>query len=324
MMSSKIDTCTKAAAAAIAAFSCNAPALAQRPSIPPQTIVGPALGYRLAETALDLPAGLELDQVASAAFDSAGHLYVLHRGAEPFLEFDGRGRFVRAFGAGLLERAHSLTIDPAGNFWVTDVSAHVVMKLDADAHVLLTLGTPGAAGVWDEASGSRSFDEPTDVAIGPNGEIFVTQGHSRGDPRVLKFDRDGRFLKSWGGRGTLPWEFAVAHSIVIDSAGLVYVADRENRRIEVFDLDGEFVKGWVFKGMACSLDLAADGRLYMTTGFDAQIVGLDRDGRLIGVMGRPGDAPGEFGEAHDIVVGPEGAIYVSDVVNRRLTKYLPR
>ena len=300
-------------------------AAAQRPSIPPQAIAGPALEVVAIaeEQALDLPAGLDLGQVASVALDTRGHLLVLHRGEQALLELDAAGRFVRAFG-GLFTRAHSLTIDADGNLWIADVAAHTVTKLDTDGRVLMTLGTPGEAGQWDETAGERRFHEPTDVALGPGGTIFVTQGHTRGDPKVLKLDARGRLLASWGGRGTHPWQLAVAHSIAIDDAGLVYVADRENRRVLVFDLDGGFVKGWVYQGMACSLHFAKDGSIYMTTGFDGQIVKLDRDGRVLGVTGRPGEGPNEYGEAHDVAVTGAGEIFVADVVNRRVQKLVPR
>lgn len=304
------------------------PALAQRPSIPPQAIIGPALDYewQQASDMLNLPPELEFefDQVASADFDSAGHLVVLHRGEQPLLEFDADGGFLRAFGAGLFTRPHSVTLDADDNFWVTDVSAHVVMKLDRAGHILMSLGEPGESGVWDEASGQHRFDQPTDVALAANGDIFVTQGHSVGEPAVLKFDREGRFIKSWGSRGTLPWEFVVAHSIVIDANGLLYVGDRENRRIQIYDADGRFLRGWVYRGMACSLALGDDGDLYMSTGFDAQIVKLDMTGRVLGVIGQPGEGDGQFGEAHDLVVASNGTIVISDVVNRRLVGYRPR
>jgi len=282
-------------------------AAAQRPDIPPQAIAGPALGVVAVEQAqaIELPADLELGQVASVAVDARGHLLVLHRGPQALLEFDTEGRFVRGFGADLFQRAHSLTIDADGNFWITDVAEHTVTKLDAEGRVLMTLAHP--------------FEEPTDVAVAPDGSLFVTQGHTRGEPKVLKFGADGTLLKSWGGRGTLPWQLAVAHSIAIGDDGLVYVADRENRRIQVFDLDGEFVKGWVYRGMACGLTLA-NGRIYMTTGFDGQIVALDMNGRVQGVTGRPGVGLGEYGEAHDIAVAPSGDLFVADVVNRRLQK----
>ncbi len=208
---------------------------------------------------------------------------------------------------------------------MTDVSDHVVMKLNPEGEVLLTLGTRGEAGEWDEAAGSRLFNQPNDVAIGPNGNIFVAQGHGRGaEPRILRFDANGNFITSWGGRGTLPWQFEVAHSLVIDPNGLVYVADRENRRIQVFDLDGNFVKGWLYKGMACGLFLSDDQHIYMATGFDAQIVKLDMNGVVLGVVGQSGEGLGEFGEAHYLVVDDSEDIYVADVVNRRVQKLVKR
>lgn len=297
-------------------------AIAQRPDIPPQAIDAPMLPHVAVSPAVTLPEGFEFGQVASVAVDSSGHIFVLNRGEQALLEFESSGRFVRAFAERLFERAHSLTIDASGDFWITDVAAHTVTKLDPAGNILMSLGTRGQAGNWDEATGSRMFDQPTDVAIGPNREIFVTQGHSRGEPRVLKFDASGRFLTSWGGRGTHPWQFAVAHSIAIDDGGLVYVGDRENRRIQIFDLDGNFIRGWLYRGMTCSLTLSDDGSIYMVTGFDGQIVQLDSNGRVLGVTGRPGEGAGEFGEAHDIAVAANGDIFVADVINRRLDKFV--
>ncbi len=301
------------------------PVVAQRPSIPPQTIAGPALKVAVVSQrdAIQWPAGIEVDQLASVALDSRGHLFLLNRGKEAVLEFDSRGAFVRSLGAGLFQRAHSLTFDARGHLWITDVVAHVVLELDADGAVVRTLGTSGKAGDWDEAAGTRLFNEPTDVAFARDGSFFVTQGHTRSVPKVLKFDAAGRFVKQWGGRGALPWQFEVAHSIAIDSAGLLYVADRENRRIVVFDQNGEFVKGWVYRGLVCSLAFGPDGVLYMTSGFDGQIVKLDQNGRVLGVTGRSGEGPNEYGEAHDLAVARDGAIYVSDVINKRLTKLVP-
>lgn len=300
-------------------------AFAQRPSIPPQTIAGPELHVKVIaqSDAVAWPADIEVDQLASIAIDSRGHLYILNRGKQSVLEFDARGAFVRSFGAGLFERAHSVTIDSHGHFWITDVSAHVVLELDAEGGVLRTLGTRGQSGAWDDAAGTHLFAEPTDVAFARDGSFFVTQGHTRGEPKVLKFDANARFVKQWGGRGALPWQFEVAHSIVIDSSGLLYVADRENRRIVVFDQDGEFVKGWVYRGLVCSLALGPDGSLYMTSGFDGQIARLDANGRVLGVTGRPGSGPNEYGEAHDLAVARDGSIYVTDVINKRLTKLVP-
>jgi DNA-binding beta-propeller fold protein YncE len=301
-------------------------AFAQRPSIPPRAIMAPALD--LSPVALDaafsMPDGVEFESVAAVAIDAAGHVIVLHRGPQALLEFDADGDFIRAHGEDLFRRSHSLRIDDDGNYWTTDFGTHEVLKLSPDGEVLMSLGTKGQAGDWDEAAGTSLFNEPNDVALDSAGNFYVVQGHGRGEPLVLKFDATGRFLMKWGGEGTLPGQFAVPHSIVIDDDDELYVADRENRRIQVFDTDGNFVRGWLYYGMACSLELHGDF-LYMTTGFDGQVVKLDKaTGAVLGVTGRPGDGLGEFGEAHFLAVGDEDEIYVADVINRRVQKYLAR
>jgi DNA-binding beta-propeller fold protein YncE len=300
------------------------PSFAQRPSIPPRAIAGPPLDVTpvAVESAFSMPDGIAFDSVADVDIDADGHVIVLHRGPQALLEFDASGQFIRGFGEGLFRRSHSLDIDQDGNYWTTDFATQVVLKLSPAGEVLLTLGTVGEAGNWDEQAGIRLFDQPNDIAFDSAGNFYVTQGHGRAEPLVLKFDPDANFIKSWGGRGTLPGEFAVPHSIVIDEDDMLYIADRENRRIQVFDTNGNFVKGWLYYGMACSLELHGD-ELYMTTGFDGQIVKLDKhDGSVLGVIGMPGEGLGEFGEAHFLAVSDTDEIYVADVVNRRVQKYI--
>ena len=126
------------------------------------------------------------------------------------------------------------------------MTAHVVMKLNRQGEILLTLGTEGEAGEWNEATGSHHFNQPNNLAIGRNGDVFVVQGHTPegdgGDPRVFKFDENGKFIKTWGGRGSEPGKFIAAHGIAIDAQGLLWVADRENQRIQIFDQDGKYIR----------------------------------------------------------------------------------
>src|SRR5215469_17292861 len=181
------------AAVTVLLWSCGT-SFAQRPSNPalliPQT--APELDYVAVPDAVTVPDGVTMGAPAAVAFDSKGHLIMLSRGPQAFLEFDGDGKFIRAFGQGLFTRSHGLRIDNDGNYWATDVSAHTVVKVNPEGQVLLTLGTKGQAGAWDEATQSHHFNEPNDLAFGRNGDIFVVQGHTpgtRGDPRVLKFDK---------------------------------------------------------------------------------------------------------------------------------------
>src|SRR5262249_19704133 len=195
----------------------------------------PPLDYVAVADSFSLPVGMTFGSTSGVAINSKGHIYVLHRGPSPLMEFDPSGKFVRAFGDGLFDRPHGLRVDAQDNIWATDVRAHVVYKLSPEGRVLLVLGVRESAGEMHAYGHLRLFNEPNDVAFGPAGEIYVVQGHGRGEPKVVKFDKDGNFIKAWGKKGTGPGEFDIAHSIAIDGKGLLYVADRNNQRIQVFD-----------------------------------------------------------------------------------------
>src|SRR5688500_19256927 len=229
----------------LAFLLCGTTLLAQRPSDPALLIPedAPPLDFVAVPDAVSIPAGTTMGAAAAVAFDPKGHLYVLTRGAQAFFEFDENGAFVRAFGDKMFTRSHGLKIDGDGNLWATDVGGHVVVKLNPAGQVLLTLGTRGEAGEWNEAAGSRKLNQPNDIAIAANGDVFVVQGHTpgpKGDARVLKFDKDGKFVTSWGGKGKDPGQFDVAHGAAIDAKGLLWVMDRENQRIQAFGGDGTF------------------------------------------------------------------------------------
>jgi DNA-binding beta-propeller fold protein YncE len=313
---------------AVFALLACAPAFAQRPSDPalllPQN--APELDYVAVADPLTFPAGTTMGAAASVAFDSKGHLWVLNRGTQPLVEFDATGKFIRAFGEGLFTRTHGLRFDRDGNIWVTDVGAHIVVKMNPEGQTLLTLGTKGEAGAWDEATGSRHLNQPNDIAFSRSGDVFIVQGHTpgaAGDPRVLKFDKTGRFIKSWGGKGKGPGQFEVAHGIAIDAKGLLWVTDRENQRIQIFDADGKFIKELKYAGLPCALDIG-NQYIYMVNGFAGQVLRLDLNGTVLAATGKPGKGVGEFGEAHFIAVSPKGELYVADSVNSAVQKFVKR
>jgi DNA-binding beta-propeller fold protein YncE len=217
-----------------------------------------------------------------------------------------------------------MRIDAEDNIWTTDVNAHTVTKMNPQGEVQLVLGTKGQGGEWNEAAGARLLNEPNDVAIGPAGEIFVVQGHGRADPKVLKFDKKGAFLTSWGGKGTGPGQFDTAHSIIVDGKGLVYVADRQNRRVQIFDLGGKYIKEWKFAGLPCGLYIAPNKDMYLVSGFSGQILKLDANGVAVAATGEPGKGLGKFGEAHYLSFGPGGEIFVADTVNQALHKFVKK
>ncbi len=275
--------------------------------------------------AFAMPEEFAGESYAGVAVNNRGNLVVFSRGNVPFLEFDSDGRFVRSFGReGLFRRAHGLHITADDSIWATDVADHVVMKLDRNGNELMTLGTRGQNGEWDESAGAHLFDQPNDVAVDSAGNIYVAQGHGPGQPRVLKFSADGEFVAQWGSRGYGAGQFTVAHAIEIDDNDVVHVADRENMRIHRFDTEGELLGVWNFDAMVCAMYLHDDGHLYITTGFDGQLARLDSDGNVMGAIGRPGQQNGQFGEAHALTLDRDDNVYISDVINRRIQKFARR
>ena len=285
-----------------------------------QPVTGPDLGYVPVPDIFRLPPNVNFGAVSGVAINSKGNIFVLSRGPQPLMEFDASGMYIRGFAVGLLDRPHGLRIDRDDNIWVADGGGHTVIKFNPQGNVIMVLGVRGSAGEWHPYRHLRLFTEPNDVAIGPAGEIYVTQGHGKGDSRVLKFDRDGNYLGTWGGTGKGQGEFNVPHSIAIDPKGLVHVADRGNQRIQIFNADGTFVRETRLPGTPCGLHITADGHVYLAHGHAGQILKLDLMGNVLGVTGSQGKGPGQYGEAHFLALSPKAEIYVADTLNWRVQK----
>lgn len=292
---------------------------------PAQMEDAPQLPYVAVPFPLKLGDGSVLGPPSAVVINGQNHLIVFNRGPHPLAEFDLDGKFIRTWGEGLYDRPHGMRRGPDNSLWTTDVQGHTVIKMDATGKVLMTLGERGKAGDWDEATQSRLLNQPTDLAIAPNGDIFVAEGHGgQPVPKVLRFDKSGRFITSWGAKGTGPGQFNVLHSIVVDSKGLVYVADRSNRRMQIFDANGKFVKEWKFKGLPCGLFIAPNGQMWMLSGFSGEVLPLDANGKALGAFGIPGKGLGEFGEAHYMEIGPKGEIYIADTVKPDFHKFVKK
>jgi DNA-binding beta-propeller fold protein YncE len=284
----------------------------------------PPLDYVAVPDDFKLPAGMTFGSTSGVAVNSKGNILVLSRGPHPLMEFDRSGQYIRSLGQGLYDRPHGLRVDRDDNIWTTDVASHVVYKMNPDGRILLVLGVRGNAGDMHPYGHLPLFNEPNDVAFAANGDFFVTQGHGRGEPRVLKFDRDGNFIKAWGKKGKGPGEFDIAHSIAIDAKGLVYVADRNNQRIQVFDADGNYVRESRHPGTPCGLAISSDQHLWLAHGHAGQVLKLDLDGRVLGITGKQGKGLGQFGEAHFIAVATSGRVYVADTLNWRVQKFVKK
>jgi DNA-binding beta-propeller fold protein YncE len=231
-------------------------------------------------------------------------------------EYDEHGTYLRTIGDGLFTHPHGLRVDQDDNLWTTDDGSHLVLKLSQAGHVLLVLGRKGVA-----AESDWLFNQPTDVAFGKNREIYVADGY--GNSRVVKFDRDGKFLKAWGKYGSGQGEFNLPHTIAVDRQGNVYVGDRENMRIEIFDPDGIFLREWTGVGYPYGLFITPDQHVWMIDGGYDRIVELDSNGKILGAFGEPGHAPGQFAWAHFIAVGKDRSIFTADVLNWRFQVFVP-
>lgn len=309
--SNPITASTLAAIAVVMLMT--APVCAQNPSAFQRV---PELSYRVLPDFFHFPEGSGSGESSAVALNSKGHIFLFQR-VDPMLsEFDPEGRFIRSIGKGLFDQPHGLRIDAEDNIWTTDVGSHLVLKLSPAGRVLMVLGRKdwGAEANW-------LFNKPTDIALGKNGDIYVSDGY--GNSRVVKFDKDGNFIKSWGSFGVAPGQFDLPHSIVIDNQGRVYVADRENQRIQIFDADGNFLKEWTGIGYPYGLYITPDQHIWESDGGYDRVLELDTNGKILGAIGRPGHMPGQFAWAHMLAVGPDRRIYVADVLNWRFQVFTP-
>jgi len=228
-----------------------------------------------------LPAPLKWGEVPNVAIDPKGTVFVFTRTEPPVVELTPAGKLVKTWGQGMFVWPHGIRFDRDGNLWITDGRAdkgngQMVYKMTTDgSKVLMTLGTKGVSG-----DGPNQFNGVTDVAIAPNGDIFVADGHV--NSRIVKFSKDGTFIKEWGRKGSGPGEFNLPHSIVFDSRGRLLVADRSNKRIQLFDQNGTFLEEWKQFGEASGLYIFPDDTLYVTDWQEkkAIFIGSAKDGSI--------------------------------------------
>lgn len=278
--------------------------------------------YRVVEGWGKLPAGYRYQECSDVAVDSKDNVYVLCRGEHPVIAFDREGNFLRSWGEGLFTRPHAVTIGPEDEVWIVDDAGHVIHKCTPEGKVLLTLGTPGKGA---ERQSGKPFCQPTKVSVcARTGNLFITDGY--GNSRVHKFDPAGRHLLSWGEPGTDPGCFNLPHAVVIDPAGTVFVADRENHRIQFFDSEGRYLGQW--NNLHRPNGLVWDGRFFyvaegptgLTINASVPYIGnrvsiLSQQGNLVGRIGEAfgGEGPGQFVAPHGIAVDSRGDIYVAEV-----------
>jgi hypothetical protein len=292
--------------------------------------VGAVLGegdysYRVEEGWAKLPDGWTLGDVAAVSVDSKDNVYVFHRGEHPMIVFNSAGDVIDAWGDGLFVHPHGTFIAPDQTIFCTDDGDHSVRQCTLSGEVLLTLGTPGAPSAYQSG---KPFNRCTHTAMSPEGDLYVSDGY--GNAKIHKYAPDGRLILSWGAPGTDPGQFNLPHNVCCDEAGWVYVADRENHRIQVFDGSGSYQEQWN--------NLHRPSGLYMTPGPDPiayvgevgpylranfgwpnigpRVSILSSKGVVLsrlGLVPGAGTSPGQFLSPHSIAADSRGDIYIGEV-----------
>ena len=280
--------------------------------------------------------------MAAVAIDSHGVIWSVERCGgtscfdrpeAPVLGFGPSGDLVRSLGAGLFVFPHGIAIDGDDNIWITDGRAmggkgQQVIKFSPRGDIVMRLGTAGVSG-----EGTDTLNGPAAVAIAPNGDIFVGDGHGAGtNARVVKFSKDGTFIKAWGRRGSGPGEFATPHALAFDSQGRLFVGDRENNRIQLFTQDGAFLEEWRQFGRPSGVWIDSDDGMYvadsqsnMTTnpGFTRGLrIGSASDGSVTAFIPHPNPDPASPA-AEGVVTDAAGNIFTAGN-EAPVAKHVPR
>ena len=307
-------------------------------------ITGQPNPYTTIEKWGQLPEGRTWGSTSAVDVAPNGHIWVAERcGANtcagsnvpPILEFDPSGKLLKTFGAGLMVFPHGFHVDRDGNVWVTDGQGtdgkgHQVFKFSPDGKILLTLGKAGVAG-----AGNDELNQPSDVVVAPNGDIFVADGHDAGsNMRIVKYTKDGKFIKTWGRPGAAPGEFSVPHGLAFDSKGRLFVADRANNRLQIFDQEGKFLEEWKQFSRLSGIYIDKNDILY---GADSESntkrhpgwkrgirVGSVRDGKVTAFIPDPEEKPDASATsgAEGVAADAQGNIFGAEVGPKMIKKYV--
>ena len=334
----------------------------------------PEIPYDSVPNALKLPADMNMGEAAGVAVNSKGHVFVFHRGgssvgpafantAAMLWEFGPDGKFIREIGKNLYawSFAHTVRIDKDDNIWATDKGSDMIIKFNPQGRVVMVIGRKPEASDADAKPHEHvkpplppqdgRFRQPTDVTWDAAGNIFISDGYI--NSRVAKLSKDGDWLKSWGEPGKGQGQFNTVHSIASDAQGNIYVADRNNRRIQVFDGDGKFEReiridvpppadaqaaignkpdltnyltngGTMTPGAPWALCITPPPNqvLYSSDAFPGRIYKLSLDGKVLGMLGRSGKQLKQFGWIHEIACPSENTLYVAEILNWRVQKLI--
>ena len=303
-----------------------------RPSYPRTNL---STGYEVVPSWPARSKDLTWGAVAGIAISPSDQIWTFNRGAVPVQVYTAEGELVRSWGQGQFREPHQVRIDRNGGVWLVDSGLHVVKKFTPEGKLLLTLGTAGEPG-----EDSTHLNRPTDVAVAPGGDIFVADGY--GNNRVVHFDERGQFVGTWGSLGSGPGQFSLPHSIALDSRGRLFVADRNNARVQVFDQAGRFLDEWRDLLVPWHIVITERDEIYvcgsspmrwpklpipgLIVGIppkDQLIMVFTPDGRVTRLCTFPkGQHSGELDWVHALAVDRRGNLYLGDIQGRRAQKFL--
>ena len=297
--------------------------------------------YRTTRDWGQLPPGVKWAAVTAIEPAPDGTIYVVHRcfanscagrTEAPILKYDANGKLLASWGQGMFIFPHGGTVDRDGNLWITDArgengKGHQAIKFSPQGNVLMTLGKAGVSGSTPDL-----FDQPTDIVVAPNGDLFVTDSHRNGkNNRVIRFTKDGKYIKEWGKKGSGRGEMSEPHTIAMDSRGRVFVGDRENNRIQIFDQDGTYLDEWRQFGRPSGISITRDDTIYVAdsesgpdtgarelTGIKKGIrIGSARDGKVTAFIEDSESTTPDHSGAEGVGVDAQGNVY-GGVVRRQM------
>lgn len=304
--------------------------------------------YRTSRDWGQLPPGEKWAAVTAIEPAPDGSIYVIHRcfanscagrKEAPILKYDAKGTLLTSWGEGMFIFPHGATVDRDGNLWVTDArgehgTGHQVFKFSPEGKVLMTLGKAGVSG-----STAGLFDQPTDVVVAPNGDVFVTDSHRNGqNNRVVKFTKDGKYIKEWGKKGSGRGEMSEPHTIAMDSRGRLFVGDRENNRIVIYDQDGKVLDEWRQFGRPSGIFITKDDTIYVAdsesgpdtgahelTGIKKGIrIGSAKDGKVVAFIEDSESTTPDHSGAEGVGVDAQGNVYGAVVRRQMLERHVRR
>jgi hypothetical protein len=296
----------------------------------------PEISYESVPNFLKLPPGTYFGETVGVATNSKGHVFVYTRSYDTRLfEFDQTGKFIKEIGEGSygFAFAHAVRVDKQDNIWAVDEGTNMVIKFSPEGKVLMVLGhrpesgeVPVAAGfgVTPPAAEPYTFNRQTDVTFDAQGDIFVSDGY--GNSRVVKYDKNGRFIASVGSHGSEPGQLNIPHTIAADANGNIYVGDRTNSRIQVFDNDLKLKTAFDKVGAPWAVCITPGPHQYLYSSnsnpdsnnadimaVTGEVYKMELDGTILGKFGKPGTELGNFRTIHEMDCRSENEIYTAEI-----------